>query len=138
MRRRVLVLWSCFWLGLLASACAHAEWSELLKDEDTAIFYDKEAVKVVHVTRYAWTLIDLPKPSKGPGGENVQSIMTRLRVHCRQDTFARVAESLFEKPQGKGRETVVFEDPEIRIRDQAIRPGTHIALLKKQLCDSPS
>ena len=135
---RRFVLWSCLWLGLLVSAPVRAEWTELLKEDETAFFYDKEAVKVVHVTRYAWTLVDLPKPSKGPGGETVQSIMTRLRVHCKQDTFARVAESMFEKTQGKGREIVIFEDPEIRIRDQSIRPGTHIALLKKQLCDSTS
>ena len=131
----IYALLACTFYGA-TPACA--DWSELLKEEEATYFYDKEAIKAVHVTRFAWTLIDLPKAAKSPFGDNYQSAMSRFRVHCKLDTFSKVAESLFEKPLGKGKETVVFDEMDIhvRIRDFAIRPGTYIAALKKQICDS--
>jgi hypothetical protein len=50
-----------------------AEWSEIAKDEDVAYYFDKDAVMPVHVSRYAWTLVDFPKGEKTPSGENYKS-----------------------------------------------------------------
>ena len=83
----IYALLACTFYGA-TPACA--EWSELLKEEEATYFYDKEAIKAVHVTRFAWTLIDLPKAAKSPFGDNYQSAMSRFRVHCKLDTFSKV------------------------------------------------
>ncbi len=133
--------WRWTWVGLcLAGVCAlpvRAEWTELEKEDDIAHFWDKDSIRRIHVTRYAWTLTDLPKAVKGPSGENFQSSMTRWRLHCKTDTFIKISVSYFEKPQGKGREVASQDDPEWRLREAPIRPGTYLSLLKKELCDSP-
>ena len=88
----------------LAISSVQAEWTELDKNEDAAYFWDKESVKAIHVTRYAWTLTDLPKSTKGPTGDDYQSLLTRWRVHCKTDMFIKISESYYDKPQGKGKE----------------------------------
>ena len=125
-------------LGLCAVPLAHAEWTELEKDDDITHFWDKESVRRVHVTRYVWTMTELPKAIKGPSGDNYQSTMTRWRVQCKSDMFVRLSVSYFEKSQGKGREVTAQDDQEWRSREAPIRPGTYLALLKKELCDSAS
>jgi hypothetical protein len=129
---------ACLCLTGLCSGPVRAEWSELEKEDDIAHFWDKESIRRVHVTRYVWTLTDLPKAIKGPSGENFQSSMTRWRLHCKSDMFIKISVSYFEKPQGKGREVASQDDPEWRLREAPIRPGTYLSLLKKELCDSPS
>ncbi|MEY2657139.1 MAG: hypothetical protein RLZZ395_881 [Pseudomonadota bacterium] len=62
--------------------------------------------------------------------------MTRWRVHCKTDMFVRLSVSYFEKPQGKGREVNAEDVQEWRTREAPIRPGSYLALLKKELCDS--
>ena len=125
-------------LGLCCAPLAQAEWVELEKDDDIAHFWDKESVRRIHVTRYVWTLTELPKAIKGPSGDNYQSTMTRWRVHCKTDMFVRLSVSYFEKSQGKGREVTSQDDQEWRSREAPIRPGTYLSLLKKELCDSAS
>ena len=125
-------------LGLLAVPLAHAEWTELEKDDDITHFWDKASVRHIHVTRYVWTLTELPKAVKNAAGDNYLSTMTRWRVHCKTDTFVRLSVSYFEKSQGKGREVNAEDVQEWRTREAPIRPGTYLALLKKELCDSPS
>jgi hypothetical protein len=125
-------------LAVCVASTAQAEWVELEKDDDIAHFWDKESVRRIHVTRYVWTLTELPKAIKGPSGDNYQSTMTRWRVHCKTDMFVRLSVSYFEKPQGKGREVTAQDDQEWRSREAPIRPGTYLALLKKELCDSAS
>ena len=125
-------------LGLWCAPLAQAEWVELEKDDDIAHFWDKESVRRIHVTRYVWTLTELPKAIKGPSGDNYQSTMTRWRVHCKTDMFVRLSVSYFEKSQGKGREVTSQDDQEWRSREAPIRPGTYLSLLKKELCDSAS
>ena len=88
----------------LALTSAQADWTELDKNEDAAYFWDKDSVKAIHVTRYAWTLTDLPKSTKGPTGDDYQSLLTRWRVHCKTDMFIKISESYYDKPQGKGKE----------------------------------
>lgn len=126
----VVCFGACF--GMHASK---AEWTELDKSDDAAYFFDKESVKAVHVTRYAWTLTDLPKTVKGPTGDDYQSLLTRWRVHCKTDMYIKISESYYDKPQGKGNEVASFDDPEWRIGERPIRPGTYVALLKKELCN---
>jgi len=121
----------------LAISSVQAEWTELDKNEDAAYFWDKESVKAIHVTRYAWTLTDLPKSTKGPTGDDYQSLLTRWRVHCKTDMFIKISESYYDKPQGKGKEVASFDDPEWRIGERPIRPGTYVAILKKELCSNP-
>jgi hypothetical protein len=123
-------------LCLLAAPWAQAEWTEIEKDDDITHSWDKESVRRVHVSRYVWTLTDLPKAVKGATGENYQSTMTRWRVHCKTDMFVRLSVSYFEKPQGKGREVNAEDVQEWRTREAPIRPGSYLALLKKELCDS--
>jgi len=123
-------------LGLFCSPMVQAEWVELEKDDDIAHFWDKESVRRVHINRYVWTMTELPKAVKGPSGDNYQSTMTRWRVQCKTDMFVRLSVSYFEKPQGKGREVTSQDDQEWRSREAPIRPGTYLALLKKELCDS--
>ena len=125
-------------LGVCATSLAHAEWTELEEDDDIAHFWDKESVRRVHITRYVWTLTELPKAVKGPSGDNYQSTMTRWRVQCKTDMFVRLSVSYFEKSQGKGREVTAQDEQEWRSREAPIRPGTYLALLKKELCDSAS
>lgn len=125
-------------LGLLAVPLAHAEWTELEKDDDITHFWDKASVRHIHVTRYVWTLTELPKAVKNAAGDNYLSTMTRWRVHCKTDTFVRLSVSYFEKSQGKGREVNAEDVQEWRTREAPIRPGTYLALLKKELCDAPS
>jgi hypothetical protein len=48
----------------------------------------------------------------------------------------KLAESIYERPDGKGKEIFTADKPDWRPNDTAIRPGTHIALLKKQICAS--
>ena len=123
-------------LCLVASPVAQAQWAEIEKDDDIVHSWDKDSVRRVHVSRYVWTLTDLPKAVKGPTGENYQSTMTRWRVHCKTDMFVRLSVSYFEKPQGKGREVNAEDVQEWRTREAPIRPGSYLALLKKELCDS--
>ena len=125
-------------LNLLAVPLVHAEWTELEKDDDITHFWDKDSVRRVHVTRYVWTLTELPKAVKGPSGDNYQSTMTRWRVQCKTDMFVRLSVSYFEKSQGKGREVTAQDEQEWRSREAPIRPGTYLALLIKELCDSAS
>lgn len=124
-------------LSLMVPVLAQAEWTELEKDDDITHFWDKDSVRRIHVTRYVWTLTELPKAVKGPTGENYLSTMTRWRVHCKTDMFVRLSVSYFEKAQGKGREVNAEDVQEWRTREAPIRPGTYVALLKKELCDSP-
>jgi len=123
--------------SFIALSNAHADWTELDKSEDAAYFWDKDSVKAIHVTRYAWTLTDLPKSTKAPTGDDYQSLLTRWRVHCKTDMFIKISESYYDKPQGKGKEVASFDDPEWRIGERPIRPGTYVAILKKQLCGNP-
>lgn len=122
------------WAVLTPSAMA--EWTELDKDDETSYFWDKNSVKAVHVSRYAWTLVDLSKATKGPNGENYQSAMTRWRVYCKTDMAVKLSVSYFNKPQGKGREVATQDEQEWRTKEAPIRPGTYLALLKKEICDS--
>ena len=98
--------------AFLALPTAQAEWTELEKSDEAAYFFDKDSVKAIHVTRYAWTLTDLPKSTKGPTGDEYQSLLTRWRVHCKTDMFIKISESYYDKPQGKGKEVASFDDPE--------------------------
>ncbi len=74
------VLCAALWLPLQH---AHAEWTEIDKDDDVTHMWDKEAVKAVHVSRYVWTLSDYSKSAKTPGGDSYQSQMTRWRLIAR-------------------------------------------------------
>lgn len=127
----VLTLW------LACMGLAHAEWAELLKDEDISHVWDKESVRVQSVSRFAWTMSNLGKPSKAPNGEEYQSSMARWRIQCKNDSFVKLSESFYAKPEGKGREVAFYETADWRPRDAAIRPGSYLALLKKQICASP-
>jgi len=118
------------------SPVAQAQWAELDKDDETSYFWDKNSVKAVHVSRYAWTLMDLNKATKAPNGENYQSAMTRWRVYCKTDMAVKLSVSYFNKPQGKGREVAAQDDQEWRTKEAPIRPGTYLALLKKEICDN--
>ena len=129
----VLVLWATLsaWTPMAA-----ADWSELAKDEDVAYYFDKDAVMPVHVSRYAWTMVDFPKGEKTSSGESYKSVMTRWRMYCKTDMVVRLSVSYFEKPMGKGKEVVAEDAPELRMREVPIRPNTYLATLKKEICAS--
>jgi hypothetical protein len=123
--------------SLLAwAAPASAQWSELLKDEDTSYYYDKSAVMPVHVSRYAWVLTDLPNNDKTPSGETYKSMMMRVRMYCKTDMVVRLSVSYFEKAMGKGKEVASDDLQEWRNREAPIRPNTYLAALKKEVCSS--
>ncbi len=119
---------------LLLSPLAHAEWSELIKDDEVFYGWDKESVQNVHVSRLVWAITNLTTPTKFGSGEDFQSSLTRYRINCRNDTFLKLSESIYTLPNGKGKEISTIDKPDWRPNDTAIRPGTHIALLKKQIC----
>ena len=119
---------------LLLSPLAHAQWDELTKDEEVFYGWDKESVQTVHVSRLVWAITNLTSPTKLGSGEDFQSILTRYRINCRTDTFLKLSESVYALPNGKGKELSTIDKPDWRPNDTAIRPGTHIALLKKQIC----
>lgn len=113
---------------------ASADWSELLKDEDTAYYFDKDAVMPAHVSRYAWVLTDLPKADKTPAGENYKSMMMRVRLFCKTDMVVRLSVSYFDKSMGKGKEVGSDDLQELRTREAPVRPNTYMAALKKEVC----
>jgi hypothetical protein len=124
------LLWVC--MGV-----AQAEWAELMKDEDISHVWDKDSVRVQSVSRIAWTMTNLGKVSKAPNGEDYQSSMARWRIQCKNDSFVKLSESYYAKPEGKGREVAFYETADWRPRDAAIRPGSYLSLLKKQICTNP-
>jgi len=89
--KRVLAYGGLSALLLALAPGAQAEWAELEKDDETSYFWDKNSVKAVHVSRYAWTLMDLNKATKAPNGENYQSAMTRWRVYCKTDMAVKLS-----------------------------------------------
>jgi hypothetical protein len=119
---------------LLVSPWVHAEWGELIKDDEVFYGWDKDSVQNVHVSRLVWTITNLTSSTKLGSGADFQSILTRYRINCKTDTFLKLSESIYERPDGKGKEVFTVDKPEWRPNDTAIRPGTHIALLKKQIC----
>ena len=119
---------------LLVSPWVHAEWGELIKDDEVFYGWDKDSVQNVHVSRLVWTITNLTSPTKLSSGADFQSILTRYRINCKTDSFLKLSESIYERPDGKGKEVFTVDKPEWRPNDTAIRPGTHIALLKKQIC----
>ena len=119
---------------LLVSPWVHAEWGELTKDDEVFYGWDKDSVQNVHVSRLVWTITNLTSATKLGSGADFQSILTRYRINCKTDTFLKLSESIYERPDGKGKELFTVDKPEWRPNDTAIRPGTHIALLKKQIC----
>ena len=126
----VVLLAFCGWLPV----AANADWSELSKDEDVAYYFDKESVKPVHVSRYAWILSDNAKGDKTPNGENYKSYMMRVRMYCKTDTVVRLSISYFDQPMGKGKEVSSDDVQEWRYRETPIRPNTYMAMLKKEIC----
>ena len=126
-----------FAAGFLGCGMAQAEWAELMKDDDITYAWDKESVRAVHINRYAWTMTNLGKATKAPNGEEYQSSMARWRIQCKTDSFIKLSESFYAKPEGKGREVAFYESADWRPRDAAIRPGSYLALLKKQVCTTP-
>jgi hypothetical protein len=121
-------------LVLLLSPLAHAEWEELIKDDEVFYGWDKESVQAIHVSRLVWAITNLSSPNKWGNGADFQSILTRYRINCKTDTFLKLSESVYERPDGKGKEIFTVDKPDWRPNDTAIRPGTHIALLRKQIC----
>ena len=114
---------------------AQAEWAELMKDDDITYVWDKDSVRAVHVSRIAWTMtLVTAKGVKAPNGEEYQSSMARWRINCKTDSFVKLSESFYAKPDGKGREVAFYESADWRPRDAAIRPGSYLSLLKKQIC----
>ena len=120
------------WMALAMPA--HAEWSELLKDEEVSYYFDKEAVMPVHVSRYAWILTDLAKDDKTPNGETYKSMMMRVRMYCKTDMVVRLSVSYYNKSMGKGKEVGADDIQEWRNREAPIRPNTYLAALKKEVC----
>ncbi len=116
---------------------ACAEWSELVKQEEAAYYFDKDAVMPVHVSRYAWVLTDLPKADKTPTGENYKSMMVRVRMYCKTDMVVRLSVSYFDQQMGKGKEVAADDVQEWRPRETPIRPNTYMAALKKEVCAAP-
>jgi hypothetical protein len=132
---RRIVMVCCF--TCLAVGSVHAEWAELMKDDDITYVWDKDSVRAVHVSRIAWTMtIVTAKGVKAPNGEEYQSSMARWRINCKTDSFIKLSESFYAKPDGKGREVAFYEAADWRPRDAAIRPGSYLSLLKKQICTS--
>ena len=129
------VLFSLCLLG--AFGVARAEWAELMKDEEITYVWDKDSVRAIHVSRIAWTMTNNPaKGVKAPNGEEYQSSMARWRINCKTDSFIKLSESFYAKLDGKGREVAFYEAADWRPRDAAIRPGSYLSLLKKQICTS--
>ena len=130
----------CGLLGLGSADLAQAEWAQLEKTEQVTHFFDKDSVKVAHVTRYAWTLAELTDvlattgTPGAPTGPKVKSTLTRWRVHCITDMVARLSHSVYEQPQGKGAPLSSQDETEWRVRETPIRPGSVQALLKKEVC----
>ena len=125
------------WLSGMAVGNAQAEWTELMKDEDITYVWDKDSVRAVHVSRIAWTMTLLTaKGVKSPNGEEYQSSMARWRINCKTDSFVKLSESFYARADGKGREVAFYEAADWRPRDAAIRPGSYLSLLKKQICTS--
>ncbi len=125
-------------LSLAFVSSAHAEWAELLKDDDITYVWDKDSVRAVHVSRIAWTMTNLSgKGTKAPNGEEYQSSQARWRINCKTDSFVKLSESFYAKLDGKGREVAFYESADWRPRDAAIRPGSYLSLLKKQICTLP-
>jgi len=131
--RRFFVAWLTLSFSL-SGGLARAEWQELLKDEDIAYYFDKQTVMPVHVSRYAWTLVDLAKGDKAPTGENYKSAMVRWRMYCKTDMVVALSVSFFEQPMGKGKEVAREDVQEWRLREAPIRPNTYLAALKKEIC----
>lgn len=126
-------------VGLLAAAAVclpvRAEWEELLKEETSAYYFDRTSIQSVHVSRYAWTLVDLPSGNeKAPNGQPYKSAMVRWRMYCKTDSVVALAVSFFEQPMGKGREVARDDVQEWRVRETPIRPNTYLAALKKEIC----
>jgi hypothetical protein len=119
------------------AAPASAEWSELVKEEEAAYYFDKDAVMPMHVSRYAWVLTDLPKTDKTPTGESYKSMMMRVRMYCKTDMVVRLSVSYFDKQMGKGKEVASDDVQEWRPREAPIRPNTYMAALKKEVCAAP-
>lgn len=123
------------WALMLGALGARADWQELLKEDEVAYYFDRESVMPVHVSRYAWTLVDQPnKNEKAPNGETYKSAMVRWRLYCKSDTVVAMAVSFFDQPMGKGREVARDEVREWRVRESPIRPNTYLAALKKEIC----
>jgi hypothetical protein len=76
------------------------------------------------------------KGVKAPNGEEYQSSMARWRINCKTDSFIKLSESYYAKLDGKGREVAFYEAADWRPRDAAIRPGSYLSVLKKQICTS--
>jgi len=116
---------------------AHAEWAELMKDDDITYVGDKDSVRAIHITRIAWTMTNTTaKGIKAPNGEEYLSSQARWRINCKTDSFVKLSESFYAKADGKGREVAFYESADWRPRDAAIRPGSYLSLLKKQICTS--
>jgi hypothetical protein len=116
---------------------ARAEWAELMKDDDITYVWDKDSVRAIHITRIAWTMTNTTaKGIKAPNGEEYQSSQARWRINCKTDSFVKLSESFYAKADGKGREVAFYESADWRPRDAAIRPGSYLSLLKKQICTS--
>jgi hypothetical protein len=130
----------CLLLSLVGGLAtpAHADWSELSKDDNVAYYFDKESVMPVHVSRYAWILTDVNKGDKTPGGENYKSYMLRVRMYCKTDMVVRLSISYFDQPMGKGKEVESEDLQEWRDHQTAIRPNTYMANLKKEICAQKS
>lgn len=128
---------SLFALGIaLAAMPVRADWQELLKEEQTAYYFDKSSVMPVHVSRYAWTLVDLGKGDKAPNGESYKSAMVRWRMYCKTDMVVPLSVSFFDQAMGKGKEVDRDDVHEWRMRETPIRPNTYLAALKKEICAS--
>ena len=111
-------------LSIASMPRAHAEWAELLKDEDITYVWDKDSVRAVHVSRIAWTMTNLSgKGTKAPNGEEYQSSQARWRINCKTDSFVKLSESFYAKPDGKVREVAFYESADWRPRDAAIKIG---------------
>jgi len=122
-------------LGLVLPA--HAEWAELMKDDDITYVWDEDSVRAIHITRIAWTMTNTTaKGIKAPNGEEYLSSQARWRINCKTDSFVKLSESFYAKADGKGREVAFYESADWRPRDAAIRPGSYLSLLKKQICTS--
>ncbi len=129
------LVWMVLWATLSAwTPLAAADWSELAKDEDIVYYFDKDSVMPVHVSRYAWTMVDFSKGDKTSSGDAYKSVMTRWRLYCKTDMVVRLSVSFFEKSMGKGREVAAEDAPELRMREVPIRPNTYLATLKKEVC----
>ena len=97
-------------LSIASMPRAHAEWAELLKDEDITYVWDKDSVRAVHINRIAWTMTNLTaKGVKAPNGEEYLSSQARWRINCKTDSFVKLSESFFAKADGKGREVAFYE-----------------------------